>query len=89
LLSVDPSYFPDTDKYVAQAQKLFEQKQVDWPNAFLPGGWNDVARVFNLSGYGLTLVDARGIVRAVNIRPNELEKQVRQLLEVTPAKPES
>lgn len=48
--------------------------KLDWPNVFIPGGWDDVMKKFNLSGYGLTLVDAGGIVRGVNIHERQLKK---------------
>jgi hypothetical protein len=83
LLSVDPESFGHDQRYVDQARKILEQRQIDWPSVFLPGGWSDAGRIFNLSGYGLVLVDARGIVRGVNLRGDDLEKAVAQALDAT------
>jgi hypothetical protein len=76
LLSVDPGYFGKDKSYVDNDSKILKRQEVDWPSAFLPGGWSDTQRVFNLSGYGLVLVDANGIVRGVNLRGGELESAV-------------
>jgi hypothetical protein len=76
LLSVDPGYFGKDKSYLDNASKILKKQKVDWPNAFLPGGWSDTQRVFNLSGYGLVLVDSNGIVRGVNLRGGELESAV-------------
>jgi hypothetical protein len=81
LLSVDPGYFGDDKRYLDQARKILEKRKIDWPSVFLPGGWSDAGRVFNLSGYGLVLVDARGIVRGVNLRGDDLEKAVAQAVD--------
>jgi hypothetical protein len=70
-------------RYVDQARKILEKHKIDWPSVFLPGGWSDAGRVFNLSGYGLVLVDARGIVRGVNLRGDDLEKAVAQAVDAT------
>ena len=54
---------------------------------FVPGGWDEVMKKFNLSGYGLTLVDANGIVRGVSIHERELKKLLRELYpDVSPDK---
>jgi hypothetical protein len=82
LLSVDPGYFGDNKGYLDQARKILAKRTIDWPNVFLPGGWSDAERVFNLSGYGLVLVDARGTVRGVNLRGDDLEKAVAQAVDV-------
>ena len=83
LLSVDPEYFGDDQPYVDQARKILEKRQIDWPSVFLPGGWSDAGRIFNLSGYGLVLVDAQGIVRGINLRGDDLEKAVAQAVDAT------
>ena len=53
--------------------------KLEWPNVVVPGGWEDVMRKFNLSGYGLTLVDAEGIVRGVSIHERELKKLLAEM----------
>jgi hypothetical protein len=80
LLSVDPGYFGESKSYISQAEKILKRNKIDWPSAFLPGGWNDCARAFNLSGYGLVLVDAQGVVRSINPRGEELEAAVERVL---------
>jgi hypothetical protein len=76
LLSIDPEYFGKDKSYLDSASKILKKQKVDWPSAFLPGGWSDTQRDFNLSGYGLVLVDATGIVRGVNLRGQKLETAV-------------
>jgi hypothetical protein len=83
LLSVDPGYFGQDRRYVEQARKILEKRKLDWPSVFLPGGWSDTERIFNLSGYCLVLVDARGIVRGVDLRGDDLEKVVAQTVDAT------
>jgi hypothetical protein len=73
LLSVDPGYFGNDKSYLDSASKILKKQKLVWPCAFLPSGWSDTQRVFNLSGYGLVVVDATGIVRGVNLRGHELE----------------
>ena len=80
LLSVDPGYFGENKNYVSQAEKILKRHKADWPSAFLPGGWNDCARTFNINGYGLILVDAQGMVRAINPRGTELEAAAERVL---------
>ncbi len=50
----------------------------------MPRGWAGVMHKFNLDGYGLTLVDANGIVRGVNIHAKELKKLMKKLYPKTP-----
>lgn len=60
-----------------------------WPNAIAPNGFNDTIRSFNLSGYGNIVVDAKGVVRGVNLHGNELERRIEEIIEgKKPAKPE-
>jgi hypothetical protein len=80
LLSVDPEYFGEDRSYISQAGKILTRNKIDWPSVFLPGGWNDCARMFNLTGYGLVLVDTQGIVRSINPRPDQLEVAVERIL---------
>jgi hypothetical protein len=54
---------------------------LNWPNALAPNGFTDVVRAFNLSGYGNLVVDAKGIVRAVNCHGKELETLVEEIVE--------
>jgi len=67
LLSVDKGW------EMADAAKLdkecLAQHQVDWPNVLLPHGFDDTQTLFNVDGYGLTLIGPDGIVRGVDLRP--------------------
>ena len=90
LVSVDRSYSFDKtglSRSKKTAKKIFAKLKLDWPNVFVPGGWDEVMKKFNLSGYGLTLVDANGIVRGVSIHERELKKLLRELYpDVSPDK---
>ncbi len=81
LLSVDPQYFNQSDEYLVKAKKIFESKEINWPSAFMPGGWNDAIRTFNRSGYGNIVVDAEGIVQGVNLHGKQLERVVAQTVD--------
>ncbi len=80
LIDVDPEYFPSPDTYLPRAKKILEKQKLDWPNAIAPNGFSDVARAFNVSGYGQIVVDARGIVRGVNVHGPALEGLVAEAL---------
>ncbi len=45
----------------------------------MPGGWAGVMDKFNCDGYGLTLIDADGIVRGVDIHAKQLKKLMKKL----------
>jgi hypothetical protein len=81
LLDVDPGYFAKPEEYEPRARKILARHQLDWPNAFAPNGFKDTVQTFNLSGYGNVLVDAKGIVRGVNLRGKELERQMEEIVE--------
>jgi hypothetical protein len=81
LIDVDPGYFAKPEQYQPQARKILARLKVDWPNAIAPHGFTDTARVFNLSGYGNIIVDARGIVRGVNLHGGELERLIQMVVE--------
>jgi hypothetical protein len=80
LLSVDATYLIDAKNYGSASEKIFHKHEIDWPSVYLPGGWNDAARTFNLNGYGLVLVDSEGLVRKINPRGDELEAAVKEVL---------
>jgi hypothetical protein len=74
LLSVDRSYRSDEpEKDREAARKIFKKHKVDWPNVFVPTGWNDIQRTFNAGGYGKILVDPKGVVLGVNLHSREVE----------------
>lgn len=81
LIDVDPAYFESPDQYLPKAKQVLERRNVDWPNAIARNGFNDTMRTFNVSGYGNIVVDARGIVRGVNLYGSELDRMVDQILE--------
>jgi len=56
-------------------RKRMKQSGVDdWPNVLLPNGFKDTQRLFNLDGYGLTLIDPEGIVRGIDVREEEVHE---------------
>ena len=81
LLDVDPEYFKKPEEYLPQAKKILGRHKVNWPNAIAAKGFTDTVRVFNLSGYGNIVVDAKGIVRGVNLHDKELEQLVAAIVE--------
>jgi hypothetical protein len=80
LLDVDPEYFKKTEDYLPRARKILERQKLSWPNALAPKGFQDTVRVFNLSGYGNIVVDARGVVRGVNVHGKELERLLEEVV---------
>jgi hypothetical protein len=76
LIDVDPGYFKKPEQYLPQAKKVLEKHKLDWPNVIAQNGFGDTIRSFNLSGYGNIVVDAKGIVKGVNVHGKELEKMV-------------
>jgi hypothetical protein len=74
LLDVDPEFFGKPKEYLPKARKILERHKLDWPNALASNGFNDTVHAFNLSGYGNVVVDAKGIVRGVNLHGKELER---------------
>ena len=81
LIDVDPGYFKTPEEYLPRVKKVLERHKLDWPNAIAPNGFNDTVRAFNVSGYGNIVVDARGIVRGVNLHGPELERLIDTLME--------
>jgi hypothetical protein len=81
LLDVDPAYFSKPEEYQPRAKKILARHQLDWPNVFAPDGFKDTVHVFNLSGYGNVLVDAKGIVRGVNLRGKDRERLIEEIVE--------
>jgi hypothetical protein len=84
LIDVDPEYFAKTDEYLPKAKKILEKHKVDWPNVLAANGFNDTMHAFNLSGYGNIVVDAKGMVRGVNVHGMELQHLVDQIMEAKP-----
>ena len=80
LLSVDPVIFKKREEYVPRAGKILARRKLDWPNAFAPKGFDDTMRAFNLSAYGNIVVDAKGIVRGVNLRHTDLGRLLEEVV---------
>src|SRR5579885_1754389 len=77
LLSVDRSYryggTGGADKTVAMNDAKLKETNVHWPNVLLPQGFDDTLKLFNIDGYGLTLIGPDGTVCGVNIKPDEVD----------------
>jgi hypothetical protein len=80
LLDVDPGYFKKPELYLPQAGKILDRHKLDWPNAIATRGFEDTVHAFNLSGYGNIVVDAKGIVRGVNLHGKQLERLVESMM---------
>ncbi len=80
LIDVDPEYFKTQEEYLPRAKKILAKQKVDWPNVLAPKGFQDVVHTFNLSGYGNIVVDAKGIVRGVNVHGKELERLAEKIV---------
>jgi hypothetical protein len=80
LVDVDPEYFKKQEEYLPRAGRILGELKVDWPNTLAPKGFQDVVHTFNLTGYGNIVVDAKGIVRGVNVHGKELERLVEEIM---------
>jgi hypothetical protein len=80
LLDVDPGYFSKPEEYLPQARKILARHKLDWPNAIAPSGCKDTVHAFNLSGYSNVIVDAKGIVRGVNLHGKDLERSLEEIV---------
>ncbi|HUN82209.1 MAG TPA: hypothetical protein VMV81_11950 [Phycisphaerae bacterium] len=74
LLSIDRGRFQMRIDPAKKAEQIFSKFKITWPNVWLPDGWNYAQKRFNSSLYGLTLVDERGIVRGIRVRPQEIKR---------------
>ena len=81
LIDVDPGYFEKPEEYLPKAKKILARHKLDWPNAIASKGFDDTTHVFNVSGYGNVVVDAKGIVRGVNLHGKELERLIEAVVE--------
>jgi len=81
LLSVDPVIFKKREEYLPRAGKILARQKLDWPNALAPKGFRDTMHAFNLSAYGNVIVDAKGIVRGVNLHEKDLERLLEEIVE--------
>ena len=81
LIDVDPGFFANPEEHLHRARKLLVRLKLDWPNAIVPNGFKDMMRSFNHSGYGNIIVDAKGIVRGVNLHGQDLERLLEEIVE--------
>jgi len=81
LIDVDPGFFSKPEEYLPRAKKVLARHKLDWPNAIAPNGFTDTAHAFNLSAYGNVIVDAKGIVRGVNLHEKDLERLLEEVVE--------
>ena len=72
LVSVDLSS-GKLEKAEARARKIFEKQGLDWPNVFIPRGWEDEQCLFNACGYQKFVIDPQGKVHAINVQGKDLE----------------
>jgi hypothetical protein len=81
LIDVDAGYFSKPDEYLPRARKILERQKLAWPNVIAPNGFKDTVQAFNVSGYGNIIVDAKGIVRGVNLHEKDLERLLEEIVE--------
>ena len=81
LIDVDPGYFSKPEQYLPRAKKILARHKLDWPNAIAPNGFKDTAHAFNLSAYGNVVVDAKGVVRGVNLHGKDLERLLEEIVD--------
>ena len=75
LLSVDGDNSYGDAK--AQDAETMRSHGISWPNVLIPGGWDGAIGTLNLDGYGLALIDAKGVVLGANLFPEQLETLLR------------
>jgi hypothetical protein len=80
LIDVDPGFFSTPEEYLPRTRKILARHKVEWPNAIAPNGFKDTVRAFNLSAYGNVTVDAKGIVRGVNLHDKDLERLLEEVV---------
>jgi hypothetical protein len=67
LVDVDEGDGPLASMFGSKPATLLEGMGIDWPNYFIPGGFNGSTRLFNIRGYSTLVVDRHGIVRGVDL----------------------
>ena len=73
MLCVDEGYFgggADTRRKIEECLKKYQM--TEFPNVVVPGGFEGVLRKTGKDGYGLMVIDEKGIVRSVNARATNL-----------------
>jgi hypothetical protein len=80
LIDVDPAFFSKSEEYLPRAKKILARHKLDWPNVIAPNGFKDTVHAFNLSAYGNVIVDAKGIVRGVNLHGEQIERLLEKII---------
>ena len=80
LIDVDPGEFSKPEEYLPRTRKILARHKLDWRNAVAPNGFKDTVDAFNLSAYGNVIVDAKGIVRGVNLHGEDLERLLEEIV---------
>ena len=81
LIDVDSGFFAKPEQYLPLTKKMLARYKVDWPNVIAPNGFKDTVHAFNLSAYANVIVDAKGIVRGVNVHGPNLERLLEEIVE--------
>ena len=80
LLSVDSGYGMDQASAIAGDYKAMKRQGVEaWTNVILKDGFKDAQRMFNLDGYGLSVIGPDGIVRAIDIYQDNLKELLKDV----------
>lgn len=80
LLSVDCGYGMNLAGAIAGDLKAMKRQGVeDWQNVILKDGFKDAQRMFNLDGYGLSLIGPDGIVRGIHIYENDVKELLKDV----------
>jgi hypothetical protein len=80
MLSVDESYGGTKAYDIQDLTTTMRAHHVAWQCCRVPHGWDNIGWMFNLDGYSLSLVGPDGIVRAVDVQPDEIEKMMSGIL---------
>ncbi|HEY9760735.1 MAG TPA: hypothetical protein V6C97_36600 [Oculatellaceae cyanobacterium] len=80
-LSVDRGYDMAPELAASMNTRRMHKQHVDWPNVLLPHGFDDTQSRFNLDGYGLTLIGPDGFVMGADMRADDVETLVGELLD--------
>lgn len=79
----------NSDQSRSALKKTMENEKITWPNIW--GGspaQNQIARAWEVSGWPtLFVLDHEGIVRHKNLRGQDLERAIEELIAKAPAKP--
>jgi hypothetical protein len=80
LLSVDCGYGLNQASAIAGDLKAMKRQGVeDWPNVILKDGFKDAQRMFNLDGYGLSLIGPDGVVRGIHLFKDDVKTLLKDI----------